>query len=276
MDAMIRSQGYSTRRFQSLESAYYNKPTPLQRASYDVYMIDAVKALDHEVLSAALEVGISPNPCNAYAESLVHMVSRRGDSKALQILVDNGCNLQVADDYGRTPLHDCCWAADPAFEVAEIILAADPRLFYMTDSRGAVPLSYVRKEHWPLWIEYLESKKHMLWPTRNIKIVGEEEAPTLTLSGANSRPLQDPENAVPVELAAMIASGKMTPGEAQFLKDDKTESTCDFSDSEDEDDDSDYDSDEEDDFGMDVGQMADILNGMPDPYEVGETSWTSW
>jgi hypothetical protein len=276
MDAMIRSQGYSTRRFQSLESAYYNKPTPLQRASYDVYMIDAVKALDHEVLSAALEVGISPNPCNAYAESLVHMVSRRGDSKALQILVDNGCNLQVADDYGRTPLHDCCWAADPAFEVAEIILAADPRLFYMTDSRGAVPLSYVRKEHWPLWIEYLESKKDMLWPTRNIKIVGEEEAPTLTLSGANSRPLQDPENAVPVELAAMIASGKMTPGEAQFLKDDKTESTCDFSDSEDEDDDSDYDSDEEDDFGMDVGQMADILNGMPDPYEVGETSWTSW
>jgi ankyrin repeat protein len=276
MDAMIRSQGYSTRRFQSLESAYYNKPTPLQRASYDVYMIDAVKALDHEVLSAALEVGISPNPCNAYAESLVHMVSRRGDSKALQILVDNGCNLQVADDYGRTPFHDCCWAADPAFEVAEIILAADPRLFYMTDSRGAVPLSYVRKEHWPLWIEYLESKKHMLWPTRNIKIVGEEEAPTLTLSGANSRPLQDPENAVPVELAAMIASGKMTPGEAQFLKDDKTESTCDFSDSEDEDDDSDYDSDEEDDFGMDVGQMADILNGMPDPYEVGETSWTSW
>jgi hypothetical protein len=269
MDAMIRSQGYSTRRFESLESAYYNKPTPLQRASYDVYMIDAVKAFDHDVLSAAMEVGLSPNPCNAYAESLVHMVSRRGDSKALQILVDNGCNLQVADDYGRTPLHDCCWAADPAFEVADIILAADPRLFYMTDSRGAVPLTYVRKEHWPLWIEYLESKKDMLWPTRNIKIVGEEEAPILTLAGANSCPMPDPVKALTIELAAMVSSGKMKPEEAQFLKYDKgDDETCETGSDDSDDDsdyDSDYDSDEEDDFSMDDGEMADLLNGIGAP-----------
>jgi hypothetical protein len=260
MDAMIRSQGYSTRRFESLDSAYYNKPTPLQRASYDVYMIDAVKAFDHEVLSAAMEVGLSPNPCNAYAESLVHMVSRRGDSKALQILVDNGCNLQVADDYGRTPLHDCCWAADPAFEVAEIILAADPRLFYMTDSRGAVPLTYVRKEHWPLWIEYLESKKDTIWPTRDLKSDGEEQSPPLTLTGANSLPMADPEKALTVELAAMVASGKMKPEEAQFLKYDDTCETG----SDDSEDDSDYDSDyDSDDDSMDESVMADILNNYP-------------
>jgi ankyrin repeat protein len=263
MDAMIRSQGYSTRRFQTLQSAYYNKPTPLQRASYDVYMIDAVKAFDHEVLRAAMEVGLSPNPCNAYAESLVHMVSRRGDAKALQILIDNGCNMQVADDYGRLPLHDCCWAADPAFEVADIILAADPRLFYMTDARGAVPLSYVRKEHWPLWIEYLESKKDMLWPTRDIKSVGEEGAPDLTNYGANTRPMPDPENALTVELAAMVASGKMKPEEAQFLKYDKDDDDeMDSGDSEDDDEDgSEFDSDyDSDDDSMDDADMADMLN----------------
>jgi hypothetical protein len=269
MDAMIRSQGYSTRRFKSLESAYYNKPTPLQRASYDVYMIDAVKAFDHDILAAAMEVGLSPNPCNAYAESLVHMVSRRGDNKALQILVDSGCNLQVADDYGRTPLHDCCWAADPAFEVADIILAVDPRLFYLTDVRGAVPLTYVRKEHWPLWIEYLESKKDILWPKRNLANDGEEEAPALTLLQANSRPMHDPEKALTVELAAMVASGKMKPEEAQFLKYDKSDDeTCETgsydSEDEDSDSDSDYDSDE-DDFSIDEGEMADILNGIGGP-----------
>jgi hypothetical protein len=265
MDAMIRSQGYSTRRFKTLQSAYYNKPSPLQMASYELHMINVVKAFDHETLAAAMESGLSPNPCNAYAESLVHMVSRRGDAEALQILVDNGCNLQVADDYGRTPLHDCCWAADPAFEVADIILAVDPRLFYMTDSRGAVPLSYVRKEHWPLWIEYLESKKDTLWPMRDLKTDGEEDAPALTLLEANTRPMVDPENALTVELAAMVASGKMKP---KYLKYDQNEdSTCDSSESDsDSDGDSDYDSDydsEEDEFGLDEGDLADILQAMP-------------
>jgi hypothetical protein len=48
----------------------------------------------------------------------------------------------------------------------------------MTDVRGAVPLSYGRKEHWPAWIDYLESKKDILWPKRKrkLKIDGEEGA----------------------------------------------------------------------------------------------------
>jgi hypothetical protein len=265
MDAMIRFQGYSTRRFKTLQSAYYSKPTPLQRASYELFMIDVVKAFDHDTLASSMASGLSPNPCNVYAESLVHMVSRRGDAKGLQILIDNGCNLQVADDYGRTPLHDCCWAADPAFEVAELILAVDPRLFYMTDLRGAVPLTYVRKEHWPLWIEYLESKKDIIWPKRDLKKDGEEGPPPLTLGDPNSRPLQDPPNALSIELATMVASGKMKPEEAQFLKGDGMDAeTCHSSDS--EDDDSEYDSEydsEEDDDSMDDGEMAEILNVVP-------------
>jgi hypothetical protein len=261
MDAMIRSQGYSTRRFKSLQSAYYNKPTPLQRASYELYMIDVVKAFDHEALAKTMEAGLSPNPCNAYAESLVHMVSRRGDAKGLQILIDNGCNLQVADDYGRTPLHDCCWAADPALEVAELILAVDPRLFYLTDRRGAVPLTYVPKEHWILWIEYLESKKDILWPKRNLVNDGEEEAPALTLLEANSRPILDRENALSVEMATMVASGKMKPEEAHLLERDETESTCDFSNSDDNDNDSDFDT-EDDEDSSEESEIDDILNDM--------------
>jgi hypothetical protein len=93
IDAMIRFQGYSTERFESLSSAYYNKPSPLQLASYNVHLIEVIRALDHETLTAAMEVGLSPNPCNAYAESIAHMVSRRGNAKGLQILMNHGCNL---------------------------------------------------------------------------------------------------------------------------------------------------------------------------------------
>jgi hypothetical protein len=115
----------------------------------------------------------------------------------------------------------------------------------MTDLRGALPLSYVHKEHWPLWIEYLESKKDILWPNRDVKYDGEEGPPALTILDANSRPLQDPENALPVKLGAMVASGKMHSEDAQFFKSDKTSSTCDYSDTADDDDDSDFDSEEE-------------------------------
>jgi hypothetical protein len=262
---MICSRGYSCERYESLKSAYFNKPTPLQTASYQTHLIQMLQSKDPsttEALRQALSSGISPNACNAFGESLVHMMSRRGDAKGLQILIDNGCNLQVADDYGRTPLHDCCWAADPAIEVADIILAADPRLFYMADLRGSVPLSYVRKEYWPLWIDYLESKKDIIWPTRNLENDSAEGAPALTLLAANSRPLQDPENALPVELATMVASGKMKPEEAQFLKGDETGiATCDFSDSGDEDDYSDYDS--EDSLDESEMDMADSADDMP-------------
>ena len=126
MDAKIRFQGYSTRRFKTLQSAYYNKPTPLQNASYGIHLIDAVKTCDYDKIQSLLGAGISPKPCNNYGESLVHMVCRRGDAKALKLFffINHGANLQVSDDYSRTPLHDCCWAANPAFDVAEMILSS--------------------------------------------------------------------------------------------------------------------------------------------------------
>jgi len=90
LDAMIRSQGYSTRRFKSLQSTYYSKPSQLQTASYHMHLIEVVKSSDHTKLAAMIGAGLSPNPCNTYGESLVHMVSRLGDAKALQIFINHG------------------------------------------------------------------------------------------------------------------------------------------------------------------------------------------
>ena len=287
---MLEKRGYSTKRYKTLQSAYYNKPSPLQQASYDVYLINMVKRGERSNLKGVFEAGISPNPCNQFGESLLHMICRRGDAEMLQVLIDVGCNLQVADDYGRTPLHDACWAAKPAFGVVDVILGVDPRLFFMTDCRGSTPLTYVRKTHWAEWAPYLDEKKETVWPIRDPS--DPEGDPELTKYGANTRPLHDPDDALTCELAKMVASGKMHPDEASMLKydneDDSStaeqsdlESESDYDSDEDESDDesdsgsesgsefgSEYDSEDDDDgsdFTLDEDEMADILNTLSTP-----------
>lgn len=216
MDAMIRSRGYSVVTCATLKSAYYNKPTPLQEASYGLHVIALVKCGDAEGLRKALASGLSSNPANNHGESLLHMICRRGDTGLLSVMLELGCDIQVTDDYCRTQLHDACWASEPAFELVDKLLERDIRLFYMTDCRGALPLSYVRKEHWSQWLQYLESKKEVYWPRR----CDDEKVPKWTLQLPNTRPVPDPEQALTLELAYMVANGKMTPAEARFLNSD--------------------------------------------------------
>jgi Ankyrin repeats (3 copies) len=263
LDVLIHSRGYSTRRYRTLQTGYYSKPTAFQQASYNVYLVKLVRANDVETLRSVIKAGISPNPCNAFGESLVHMVSRRGDVELLRMLLDSGTSIQVSDDYGRTPLHDACWAAEPSFETVELIAAKDIALFHMTDSRGAVPLSYVRREHWPLWIEFLESKKDDWWPHKT-----EEDRPAPLIDVApNERPVPEPENALSIELAGMVSSGRMSPKEAALLmeEDDDDEEDSDAEDSDDDDDseeESDDDDDDDDDEEEDEAGGDDDLGGF--------------
>ena len=103
LDKMLSKRGYSTTKYCSLEGGYYCRPTPYQQASYGVRISQAVRGSDSTTLRRLLDCGLSPNPCNNFGESLIHMVCRRGDSKILRILLEAGCSLQVTDDYGRTP-----------------------------------------------------------------------------------------------------------------------------------------------------------------------------
>lgn len=262
LDVMIHSRGYSTRRYRTLQTGYYSKPTDYQQASYHVNLVKLVRQHDVAKFKSIVSSGISANPCNAYGESLLHMVCRRGDADLLQIMLDVGSNVQVADDYGRTPLHDACWAATPSFETVELIATRDITLFHMTDSRGAVPLSYVRREHWPEWIEFLESKKDTWWPP----IRGMDQPSVLVDVAPNERPIPRPENAFSNELAGMVASGVMTPVEAKMLmeedamEEDDSESDSDdesCSDSDEDDDDSDDDDDSESDSDDDSEYDSD-------------------
>jgi Ankyrin repeats (3 copies) len=213
---MIQSRGYSAAKYTTLLSAYYNKPTPLQVASYGVYMLGLVRDANVQRLQQVMDLGLSPNACNTYGESILHNICRRGDAQMLDVLLQAGCEIQVSDDNGRTPLHDACWAAETNFPLIEKLLERDIRLLHLADNRGHLPLSYASQDHWSEWLQFLESKKDIYWP----RILSSETSapPELTLSMPHSRPIPNPDNAISLGLARMVAGGKLKPKEAYFLK----------------------------------------------------------
>lgn len=214
LDSLLSSRGYSTKNYCSLEGGYYCKPTPLQKASYGIQLVRAVRSSNAALLGELLRCGLSRNPCNAFGESLVHMVCRRSDYALLKALVEHGCSLQVSDDFGRTPLHDACWTSEPCFECIELILLTDKRLLRLVDCRGSSPLAYVQKDNWRKWIDFFERKKDVYWPTRDVANEGEERPPRLAGEAPHSNPIQDPKDALSLEVAAMVASGQIGPDDA--------------------------------------------------------------
>jgi Ankyrin repeats (many copies) len=237
---MISKRGYSTATYRTLQTAYYSKPTPFQKACYSTYMMNLVKNGDADALRDLLSKGLSPNPCNAYGESLVHMAARRGDVEVLKVFIDAGCCLQVSDDYGRTPCHDGCWTAHPSFECIDLLLRTDARLFYLLDSRGSLPLSYVNKAHWEEWKSFLEKNMDVYFPILNEP----QGAPELSKNGPNFFPLPDPKNALQLSLASLVASGmklEKEHGEESTFEETESESS-----GSDDDSDGDYDSDDDD------------------------------
>lgn len=64
--------------------------------------LDALKALHEE--------GKDLQCSNAFGESIIHIVCRRGNDKMLRFLLNEGkVTVLVQDDLGRTPLHDAAW-----------------------------------------------------------------------------------------------------------------------------------------------------------------------
>jgi len=218
LDTLCLLQGYSTSRFETLQTAYYNKPTALQKASYDEHIVNCVKNGDEETFRSLIHSCISPNPCNEDGESLVHLICRTAQTNLLEIIVEAGGTLQVSDDNGRNPLHEACSAEIPCFAMVRMILDADPRLVHFTDKNGAVPLSFVKKEHYPAWIDFLWYHKDLYWPYTGTGDFGKQGPPELALLDPHTRPIPDPEHALTKELASVVASGKMDPTEANLLK----------------------------------------------------------
>ncbi|KAL7580370.1 hypothetical protein ACA910_004397 [Epithemia clementina (nom. ined.)] len=274
-DALLRERGYVIKLYNTLDTAYYNNATALQVASYGPRMVRIVREANVHALRETLAVGLSPNPCNQFGESLLHMVCRRGDLPLLNVMIEAGSSLQVSDDYGRTPLHDAFWAANPACGVVETILRRDPGLFFMKDKRGALPLSYVTKSHWSDWMKWFDENIDRFFSEDEAKFYHPAE---LVLMKPNSFSLPEPKTDLSLELIKMVAYGDLSPQEARIMseaaRDGDDATAADTLEDEDltslydeDDDDSDLDSDEydsedddddEDEYGSDNNDELDV------------------
>jgi hypothetical protein len=218
LEDALSERGYSTEKVKSVDTGYYREPTPLQIASYDVHVLKMtllqVHHDDSKGIHDILSCGISPDACNTYGESLVHLVCKAGNKKSLQVFLAHGASVQFANDYGRTPLHEVCLATKPCFINFEQVLKQDPHLIFLTDVLGATPFSYIRREHYDPWIRDLEGILDVYWPRRCIPEQGMQGPPSLCFEKPRSVPLPDPANALPVELAGLVASGTLDPVEA--------------------------------------------------------------
>jgi len=269
MKEVWNERGYNaSKTFSTLRSAYYSDPTPLQRASYHPYFFNLVmnhrKQMEHnnenpdristndddeeddedermEKIQQILDLGVSPNACNAKGETLLHSLCRVGQQEhagVVKLLLQAGASAQVSDEMGHTPIHLACSRTKkqrvqrrtkngkknklppplpPCFEIVDLVLKRDMYALYMTDAHGHTPLSLVPKDHWPLWMEYLESRKDEFWPV--VAQSGgddeDEDVPPLAKLAPNSQPLPAPTETVSMKIISRLVSGQMQPREAE-------------------------------------------------------------
>jgi len=139
-------------------------------AAYTQDVIGAVQRQDLNALKSLHESGRYLDGCNRFGESILHMACRRGFTDIVDYMLNvAGVSVKIRDDYGRTPLHDACWAIEPNFEMIGLLSFENPELLLVPDKRNHTPLDYVRRVHWHKWNDYLKKNKKTL-----VKLFGEK------------------------------------------------------------------------------------------------------
>lgn len=160
---LLNKRGYSSKDISALNSQYRRIPTAKQILDYDVNLVNAVRTSDLDSLKKFKESGKCMSACNQYSESIVHMACRRSEYNLIDFLLQNGGDVQIVDDFGRTPLHDACWRPEPNFDVVTLLLDRNPTLLQLADIRGSTPLHYVRESDWLQWCAYIFYQKERYW-----------------------------------------------------------------------------------------------------------------
>lgn len=164
---IIENAGFDYKTFELEELNHFFLPIDESRIeTYSGEFISAVRARDIDALRKLhFQDKQNMNCCNKFGESVLHTACRRGGAKVVKFLVEEAkVELRVRDDYGRTPMHDACWTADPDMELIEVILNEWPDLMLAKDKRGFVPLQYVRASQHPFWIRFLEEHHEKMVP----------------------------------------------------------------------------------------------------------------
>ena len=211
---LLKERGYPSQTISSEEAGYGFEPTPFQLASFGARLVHAVHTKDVGLLDRLLSCGISPNPCNAFGDSVLGLVCKRANHQLFSCLVRHGCDLRVCDSFGRTPLHHIAWAGTFSGEAAKLVLNHDLQQLLVQDKRGMCPLQYTRKEQWTDWIALLRESMDVYWPISNDP---QKRPQTLFPRDCRGPHLPDPENAVSTELAFHVAAGTISPEEVKAM-----------------------------------------------------------
>mmetsp|Transcript_7940 Transcript_7940/g.22132 ORF Transcript_7940/g.22132 Transcript_7940/m.22132 type:complete len:534 (+) Transcript_7940:104-1705(+) len=125
-------------------------------AAYDTDIVAAVRENHLDQIRSFHNSGRTLSSCNRFGESLIHMACRRGYADTVTYLLEEAhVSVRIRDDCGRTPLHDACWHRTTQYEIVDTIIRVDPALLCISDKRGHTPFAYARREHWPLWRQFL-------------------------------------------------------------------------------------------------------------------------
>ena len=143
---------------------FFAKVTDEQIAAYTITVVTACRSNDLDALKKLhTEDGQTMNCFNRFGESLLTMACRRGFESIVEYLLGpGGVDIRIADDSGRTVVHDACWHPSPQLKICEWIIRRDPSLFLIADNRGCTPFQYARPQHWGIWRQFLMDNKDCL------------------------------------------------------------------------------------------------------------------
>jgi hypothetical protein len=160
----LREDGYNAyaRKAATLPD-FFLEVTDKQIEAYSTELVKAIRDRNIPLLREMHASGKTLQCSNRFGESLLHMACRRGYTDVVRFLIEEAdVTLRVKDDFGRTPLHDACWSANPNFDLMELIIEHDPDLLLIEDVRGHSPFSYARKSHWKDWSRFLTVRRKSL------------------------------------------------------------------------------------------------------------------
>jgi ankyrin repeat protein len=145
----------------------HSRPSTVDPDNYEPYDMETVQAIrnkDVSKLRILLEEGKCFDASNRNGETLLHLACRRGDLKTVKFLLEEACvQADVCDDMGRTILHDVCWRPTPDLELtAALMRTLLPETLIAEDRRGHTPFDYVRREHWGVWMDFLQENQGLI------------------------------------------------------------------------------------------------------------------
>ncbi len=152
---------------QKIPDDFFEPNSEENMKAYTNEILGAVRTQDVQTLKQLFANGHSMQCRNKFGESILHLACRRGFGDVVDFLIhDAQININIRDDFGRTPLHDVCWVTKPNFQIVTNLLKVSPDLFIIGDSRGFTPLQYVKKDQHGAWSDFLEQNEELVVPKR--------------------------------------------------------------------------------------------------------------